>query len=836
MRLLVGTRLFPLLLLPNVLLGATTGVGRADTPRTDTPRKAGIERNSKNTQASIAVPQRYRDFKVYATSAPDPQDAAHIVVTVQFHNQGKRPLKMQANLEANTPVGFKGGATQLALTPGTSSEWRLDLRPVDGFDYEVLKGTIAFDNIPERQLYIAVQGPDAAGASKMSLDRAEYWEGNIGPDPNATQRQTLRYITAKAEVVGTYVPRVTRTDWQSRADAGLHPNRLKKPLLTLAAAGKTQYRIVVEPMPLAEDGSALTPETWAKIKTPRPGEAELAFAVGDLQRVLRLMSDATLPVQGATTQTGSRSTPGPVIRLQLNNKRKWAHGDAYHLFTRKNDVVIESGHFDGLRQGIYSLLTDYLDCHWFLPGEVGEEIPRPANRTVVLGQIDEEKSPSFSSVGGMGGGRNWDARNRTLINRGRMSFGHSWRSLISPQEFPYDKFPDMWARDRQGKIRNFDMPGAWSFTNFCTTSPQVLEVVAKKINQRLLSPEALVGSLEPNDYSLQCLCDRCLALDAKYGVVNQDGNYVTDRLLHFSQEIYNRLEPQNKDKYLGILVYARQIELPKSAVPHPHHTGIICHMDWVYDHTRPINDPTSPQNRDFYRLMKGWTKILPQAGFYDYYGHYRILGPWGIIHKMREDLPEFRDLGGDYLMIEAQSNFGIHGLNLYVASRLAWDVDTDVDALIDEFCTKFYGPAAEPMRNYWLAIERRYALTRPGPDAIDRVTANPELWQELEGYLKQAEASVAGADKRFADRIMFHRDGFELGRRQYEFIRVYAARDKIVEPAKTLAYLEETSQWLNQMKKKYVASEGYWPTLIAPYLYSGTEEKIAELQTRFKPQ
>jgi hypothetical protein len=805
--------LFLLLSLVSNIAGAT---GRADTPA-----------------KADGLPARYRDFKVYATSEPDPRDPSHIVATVQFHNEGSQPLQMQASLEANPRAGWHGAVTRIALKPHTINRWILDLHPPDGLHYEVLKGAIAFNNVPDRELYIAVQGPDPAGATNMALDNAPYWAGNIGPDANATQRQTLRRITAKAEVVGAYAPRVTRADWQSRAQATLHPNVLVKPLLTLAAAGRTDYRIVVEPMPHAADGSALTLDAWSTLKTPRPGEPELAFAVSDLQRCLKLMSDATLPVTGATV---GRGASGPAIRLRLNDKRKWAHPDAFHLFTRRGDVIIESGHLDGLRQGIYSLLTDYLDCHWFLPGQIGEEIPRPADRTVLIGQIDEERSPSFSSVGGMGGGRHWDVRNRSYINRGRMSFGHSWRSLISPAEFPYEKFPDMWARDRQGKIRNFDMPGGWSFTNFCTTSPQVIEVVAKKINQRLLDPEALVGSLEPNDFSLPCLCDRCLALDAKYGVTNQDGNYVTDRLLHFSQEIYNRLEPQNKAKFLGVLVYARQMELPKSAVPHAHHTGIVCDMDWTYDHTRPFNDPSSPQNRDFYRLIQGWTKILPRAGFYDYYGHYRLLGPWGVIHKMREDLPAFRDMGGDYLMIEAQPNFGMHGLNLYIASQLAWNVDADVDALIDEFCAKFYGPANAPMRRYWLAIERRYALSRPGPDAIDRVTANPELWLELDGYLKQAEAAVAGADKKYQDRIMFHRDGFEWGRRQHDFINLYARRDTGLNAAETLAYLEQTTQWLNTVKKKYLSPAGYWPTLVAPFLYSGTEEKIAELEAQLKAE
>ena len=45
--------------------------------------------------------------------------------------------------------------------------------------------------------------------------------------------------------------------------------------------------------------------------------------------------------------------------------------------------------------------------------------------------------------------------------------------------------------------------------------------------------------------------------------------------------------------------------------------------------------------------------------------------------------------------------------------------------LLEEFFRLYYGPAAEPMRNYWLAMERYYALERPGPNVHARVAAQP---------------------------------------------------------------------------------------------------------------
>src|SRR3712207_7628105 len=93
---------------------------------------------------------------------------------------------------------------------------------------------------------------------------------------------------------------------------------------------------------------------------------------------------------------------------------------------------------------------------------------------------------------------------------------------------------------------------------------------------------------------------------------------------------------------------------PKKAVPHPQHAAMVCDFPSYFDHARPFNDPTSSFNRDFHEIVKGWGAKVTQLRFYDYYGQYNFFGPWGIVHKMREDLPAFRELGGTFVMIESQ--------------------------------------------------------------------------------------------------------------------------------------------------------------------------------------
>ena len=761
-------------------------------------------------QSGDAGPARFRDFKVYTTSAPDPADPGRIVATMRLLNAGARPLDVRLSLGANPSAGFAGKEFSGRIEPNTEAAWTFDLKPPDGLTHEVLKGAVVFggpDAAPDRELYVAVQGPDP-----------------VVPGGTTGERTKVEPITAKAQVVGTHAPRTV--DSIRRLVERATPAAPGQPL-ALVAGGQSKYQIALDLLAPAPGAEAMAFEQWAAAPGRSPPEAELAEAVADLRRCVQLMTGATLPVVAAVP-----AGAGPAVRIRrIPAPADWPHVDAYRLRTEGEDVVIEATTPDGLRNGVYGLLTDHLDCHWFMPKGMGEELPARPDKSLSLAPLDETRSPSFFSSPGMswGSAPRWDRQNRVVINRGRMNFGHAWQGLIAPQQFPYDKFPDMWARDRAGKVLEFDK--GWSWTNFCSTSPDVIRIVAEKINAQFdASPDAVVASLDPNDLAPLCQCDRCLAVDKQYGVTETDDKQMADRLLHFSKEIHDRLKPEHKGKYLGILAYGFQTRPPKKAVPHPQHAATVCNFPSYFDHSRPFNDPTSSFNRDFHEIVKGWGSRVKQFGFYDYYGHYNFFGPWGIVQKMREDLPAFREAGGTFVVIESQPNFAMNGLNLYVAAQLVRDVDVDVDAVVEQYMTKFFGPAAEPMREFFRTAERHYALTRPGTHTALRVGRRPEFWQELDGHLKRAEELTRGADKRFADRITFTRDGYEYGRRMFHLHSLVPRRGEVPDVAAAIQTVREAKSEIDRVKAKYTPADEYWPTMVATYFYPDLDKTLERLE------
>ena len=237
--------------------------------------------------------------------------------------------------------------------------------------------------------------------------------------------------------------------------------------------------------------------------------------------------------------------------------------------------------------------------------------------------------------------------------------------------------------------------------------------------------------------------------------------------------------------------------------------------------------------------MKGWGSLSGQLGYYDYYGHWYYFGPWAITQKIREDLPAFREAGGTFVMYEAQPNFSMQGLNHYIAGRLTWDLDADVDLLREEFFRKYYGPAADAMRAFWQTEERFYALQRPGIQTETRLAAQPEFWQTLDALLKTAEAAVANLPaegQRFKDRIQFHRDGFDYGKMHFDYQQLNGVARRTNTPedhAAALKYLLDHRARIEELEQKHAdADNAYWPSMVRPLFFLNVEDEMKAHQPK----
>ena len=66
---------------------------------------------------------------------------------------------------------------------------------------------------------------------------------------------------------------------------------------------------------------------------------------------------------------------------------------------------------------------------------------------------------------------------------------------------------------------------------------------------------------------------------------------------------------------------------------------------------------------------------------------------------------------------------------MYISLKLMDDPSLNVDELLDEFFTRYYGPAAEPMKRVYLLIEKTYSSPANYPEDVQKKVG---IWHQTE--------------------------------------------------------------------------------------------------------
>jgi len=467
---------------------------------------------------------------------------------------------------------------------------------------------------------------------------------------------------------------------------------------------------------LARDG-----EPSGAIVVPAQATDHELAAAAELQSYLARISGAELPV--VAEGEAFDGYPAFVGRTDFARAkglldRAEALGEDGLLMVADEDGLALAGGSDlGTYYAVYAFLEEKLGVRWFNPDALGEVVPEtPA---VEVGRMDEEQAPDFRM---RWVGRNeWALRNRQNVRLPDESLGlkifgsaHTFRTFVPPGEH-FAEHPEWFAL--VGGLRKL-YEGVHG-NQLCTSNPEVIAATVAAMCRTLDDdPDIDIISLFPNDGLGFCECEQCRALDegTMYSVADIASGWqgldwerhrtLSRRMTVFYDECARRLAQSHPDRWVKTGIYSAYLLAPLEggmAVP-DNCIGQLCH-GWCHNHA--ITDPDCEINRDFRAALEGWARVYPQLCLYEYY--YKVAAlqlPFPIIHAMREDIPFLRDQGLFGIYTQYASNWWTIGLNYYVASKLLWDADLDVDALLDDYYATMYGAARKPMREYWEAYER----------------------------------------------------------------------------------------------------------------------------------
>jgi len=473
--------------------------------------------------------------------------------------------------------------------------------------------------------------------------------------------------------------------------------------LSSTAAGQNSVTIV-------ENGRARA--TIVVPAEPNYGERK---AAEQLQTYIKKASGAELRI------TGDRDA-GPGAKIVLGRActglTKRPAGDGFAIETAGEAIMIAGGNERGTLYGAYALLEDQLGIRWFMPGEIGEVVPKA--RTIRIPALNKLEQPSFE-YRWIGRGSDWSARNRNNVGLPEIGVNvfasaHTFRTFLDPEKY-FDEHPEWYALVSGVRRRNARLTHG---NQICTTNPQAVAEVIKNMRRFLdQHPETHVITLFPNDGNWFCECENCKALDepgwASVEEINRHGRAaglrgygtLSRRLMIFNNTVARAIYQTHPDVMVKVGAYSCYTNPPKDPSLKYFKNVIvqICH-GWCHNHA--ITDPNCPVNADFKRAIEGWSRITPGGVMlYEYY--YKVAQcelPFPIIHAMREDFPYFKSIGVKGVYTQYAANWGTLTLPYYVPTRLLWNVEADVDQLLEDFYEKFYGPAARPMKDYYERLER----------------------------------------------------------------------------------------------------------------------------------
>lgn len=361
-------------------------------------------------------------------------------------------------------------------------------------------------------------------------------------------------------------------------------------------------------------------------------------------------------------------------------------------FPDEKNIVIVGPTDWGTEFGVYEFLERYVGVRWLLPGSDGEHVPEHSTLDIPIQEVQQE--PAFfsrllSSQDLWSGKRDNDLARWAYRNRmhGRVKFHHNLLRLFPPEKYTTthpEFFPIV-----KGK-RFLPPTNDWSWKNRwqpCFSAPGIVEEAIKNICQYFSEhPEETSYSLGVNDGRRHCECEKCLARDS--GKKNFLGyKDLSDRYFEWANAVVEGVLKKYPDRWFGCLAYSNIAEPPSRVSVHPH---IIPYM--TYDRMKWI-DPGFEKEGE--KITELWEKEVPILGWYDYIYGTPYLLPRVYFHKMAEYYRYGYRHGIRAMTAEAYPNWG-EGPKLYVALKLQWNPELDVDTLLRDWYVCAVGEKAAP--------------------------------------------------------------------------------------------------------------------------------------------
>jgi hypothetical protein len=421
-------------------------------------------------------------------------------------------------------------------------------------------------------------------------------------------------------------------------------------------------------------------------------------AAQELQMHLKQMSGADF-----TIVTASEFNGGPRMAVGFQKGLPETLSSAHYPNLGPEELVIDSnndtillagGRPRGALYATYEFLES-LGIRWYTPTETF--IPQKSNLTVEI-KSQRYTSPfrSRTNVPGNGATAEWSARNRmnSLLEWSHPGekFGggvkqgpdmHTLWRLMSPEIF---KTHPEWAAMVDGKRIINHANNHWGV---CLTNSELQNfIVARTMDWLRMHPDTTDVWFGQNDGSPYCTCPTCKAFyDAHGGVPSSIICFVINKLADAVAKEFPHVRVKT-------LAYAWSRTPPQNIKLRDNITIMLCAtFGWFSELGKDA------ATTDFINDVTAWKAVCSDFEAY-LYSHPTddFWFPASCLYNQARNIRRIKDLGIKSIHQEIySSNYGgefVH-LRAWLYTRMMWRPDSDIEALIKDFCQVYYGNAAE---------------------------------------------------------------------------------------------------------------------------------------------
>lgn len=430
-----------------------------------------------------------------------------------------------------------------------------------------------------------------------------------------------------------------------------------------------------------------------------------------------------------------------------------AYAQTFAIVVRADRVLLIGATPEATEDAIYYFLSHYLGVKWFIPGEMGEEVP--VLTRFALERESRIMQPSFLNrllLSGRSGSDHlkWDRRN--LLSRRGWKFNHNLHRIITPDLL--ETKPE-WFIQRFGQ--RVPTGGGRGPNPNLLNAELCRYVAAQAVDYFAEDPASTTFSIAITDslYFDESPTTQDVVQPFRFF---RNRPVYSDLVYRFSNEVaetiwpldangridFDQVPPEAQDKFLGTLAYYWAEQVPSFPV-----------------HPRVIPYLTSDRGQWFSRayreedidLIRRWCEAGPEIiGTWDYYEGSPYYVPRYFAAQAGDSIPLLYESGVRAFYAEGRAMWGFDAPRIWLAAQLLWDATLDPDALLDTFFTGYYKEVAAPMEAFFDILQQQWN-NQPEPSVWIKYWQMPsqaelfpmDVWDALNELLSTAEAQAVDA-------------------------------------------------------------------------------------------